>query len=398
MKARFLDGITSITAEEWNRVAGDEYPFLRHEFLLALEESGSASPSRGWQPQHLVVEEGGRLLAVLPLYIKQHSMGEYVFDQSWARAYQRHGLNYYPKLLGAIPFTPASGPRLAFLECDTGQLMNVVCNALQQHCAKINASGWHVLFPEEDSLPLWQQTASQTRLGCQFHWFNEGYASFDDFLGTFSSRKRKEVKRERRRVAEQGVQIKRLSGDDITAEDWQAFFRFYQLTNLKYNGHGGYLTADFFMRLYAVMRSHLLLVMAFDENSEPVAGALNMIGANTLYGRYWGCEREIDQLHFELCYYQGIDYCIEHGLQRFDPGAQGEHKIARGFRPIMTFSRHWLADRQFNQAIGDFLTEESTAVIQYCQAASAGLPFRRNSTDQECLSMPFCSSGQAAFR
>lgn len=376
MKARFLDSIDAIHPQEWNAISGTDYPFLRHEFLQMLEASGSASARRGWQPQHLLVEDDGALIATLPLYIKQHSMGEYVFDHSWARAYQQHGLDYYPKLVSAIPFTPASGPRLSFIPCDTQRLMTVITEALQQRCAELNASGWHVLFPPESSLPLWRQAGSDTRLGCQFHWLNEGYGSFDDFLATFTSRKRKELKRERRIVQEHGTQILRLTGEAITLEHWQAFFRFYQLTNLKYNGHGGYLTPDFFVRLYAGFRDQLLLVLALDADGAAIAGALNIIGSDTLYGRYWGCEREVEHLHFELCYYQGIEWCIENGLQRFDPGAQGEHKIARGFRPTLTYSQHWIAHPAFRDAIASFVREEAEAVRQYQQDTSNALPFK----------------------
>lgn len=376
MKARFIDSINAIGAKAWNAITGTDYPFLRHEFLHALEASGSACAARGWQPQHLLIEDNDALLAVMPLYLKRHSMGEYVFDQSWARAYQRHGLDYYPKLVSAIPFTPASGPRLAHIACDNALLMNTVRTALQQHSEQLGASGWHVLFPQDDELPLWQQTDSAQRLGCQFHWFNDNSRCFEDFLANFASRKRKELKRERRKVTEQGITLQRLTGDAITPEHWQAFYRFYQLTNLKYNGHGGYLMPDFFVRLYAVMREHLLLVMAFDEDGEAIAGALNVIGSDTLYGRYWGAIRDVEYLHFEACYYQGIEFCIERGLQRFDPGAQGEHKIPRGFRPVLTYSQHWIGHPAFRDAIGDFVREEAEAVRQYQHEACTALPFK----------------------
>jgi predicted N-acyltransferase len=380
MHARFIDGIAAIAVDEWNAVAGTDYPFLRHEFLFALESSGSVCVARGWQPLHLLVEEDGRLIAVLPLYIKTHSFGEYVFDRAWAEAYRRHGLNYYPKLVSAIPFTPASGPRLAFVACDTSALMQTVAPALQKKCAEIGASGWHVLFPEEPVLPLWQQANSHVRLGCQFHWFNDRYKTFDDFLATFTARKRKELKRERRKVTGQGMRLQRYSGAQITEDVWQEFYRFYQATNLKYNGHGGYLTADLFARLHRVMADQMLLVMAYQqedgaEKECAIAGALNFFSSDTLYGRYWGAVREVEFLHFEACYYQGIEFCIERGLQRFDPGAQGEHKIARGFRPVLTYSQHWIAQPDFRVAIFNFLDEEGVAVKQYRQQACAALPF-----------------------
>lgn len=379
MKARFIDNIEKISSETWNSITGIDYPFLRHEFLHALEASQSVCAARGWQPQHLLIENNETLIATLPLYIKSHSMGEYVFDRGWAEAYQRNGLPYYPKLLSAIPFTPASGPRLSFIDCDKSQLLQTVAEALQQHCEKIGASGWHILFPEQQALQDWQNVGSDTRLGCQFHWRNDNYETFDDFLAGFASRKRKELKRERRCVADQNIRLERLTGEQITIKHWQEFYRFYQLTNLKYNGHGGYLTADFFVRLHQSMRDHLLLVMAYDENNEAIAGALNFFSPHTLYGRYWGATRDVEHLHFEACYYQGIEFCIERKLKRFDPGAQGEHKIVRGFHPTLTYSQHWIAHTGFREAIRNFLAEESKGVQQYQQEACSALPFKAGS-------------------
>lgn len=378
MRARMIDSIANITADEWNAVAGTDYPFLRHEFLLVLETSGSVCAARGWQPSHLLIEDNDTLIAVLPLYIKTHSFGEYVFDRAWAEAYQHHGLKYYPKLVSAIPFTPASGPRLAFIECDTVELMQTIAQALLKKCTETGASGWHVLFPEEQALPLWQQASSLVRLGCQFHWFNDQYKTFDDFLATFTARKRKELKRERRKVMEQGVRLQRFTGAQITESIWQQFHRFYQMTNLKYNGHEGYLTGELFASLHSVMAGQMLLVMAFQQeggNEVAIAGALNFYSSDTLYGRYWGTVSDVEFLHFEACYYQGIEFCIERGLKIFDSGAQGEHKIARGFRPIFTYSQHWIAHPSFRTAIRNFLDEEGEAVKQYRQQAFSALPF-----------------------
>ena len=382
MHTRFIDSIAAIPASDWNAVAGTDYPFLRYEFLLALEASDSVCAARGWQPSHLLVEDDGRLIAVLPLYIKTHSFGEYVFDRTWAEAYQRHGLGYYPKLLSAIPFTPASGTRLACNQDDASALTLVVADALRQRCAVIGASGWHVLFPEASALPLWQQADSDVRLGCQYHWFNEHYKTFDDFLAACTARRRKELKRERRKVAEQRVRLQRFTGAQITEEIWQQFYRFYQLTNLKYNRHGGYLTPQFFTELQRTMAGQMLLVMAYQEDAggaegeSAIAGALNFFSSDTLYGRYWGSIHDVEFLHFEACYYQGIEFCIERGLRRFDPGAQGEHKIARGFRPVLTYSQHWIAHPGFRAAIQDFLEEEGAAVRRYQQQACAALPFK----------------------
>lgn len=378
MRVRFIDNLDAVTPDAWNAIAGSQYPFLQHRFLHALEASGSVSAQRGWQPQHLLVEDEQTLLAVMPLYIKQHSMGEYVFDHSWASAYQRHGLHYYPKLVSAIPFTPAGGPRLSIhADCNHTAVMQAVMQALQTQCAARQASSWHVLFPDESESQQWLENNALERLGCQFHWHNRHFTDFDDFLSTFVSRKRKEVKRERRRVTDQGIHIMRFTGDAITSEHWQAFYRFYQLTNLKYNGHGGYLTERCFDILFNNLRDEMMLAMAFDETGNAIAGALNIIGSDTLYGRYWGCDREVEYLHFELCYYQGIDFCIEQGLQRFDPGAQGEHKIARGFRPVITRSFHEIQHPSFRSAVADFLKEESIAVRHYQQRTAESLPFKQ---------------------
>ena len=373
--SRFINSITEVGADRWQAVAGTDYPFLRYDFLYALEASGSVGANSGWQPRHLLIEENGELVAALPLYLKQHSYGEYVFDWSWADAWHRNGIPYYPKLVSAIPFTPATGPRLLYQHSDPGTLMDYVGKTLKHYCQEQGASGWHVLFPEQAESSLWQQTGAHLRIGCQFHWFNNHYRDFDDFLATFSSRKRKNLNKERRRVSEQGVQLHRLTGEAITEEHWRRFYHFYQITYAKRSGHGGYLTADFFRRLHA-MRDQLLLVIAC-EGETAIAGALYFFSSTTLYGRYWGAIKDVDQLHFEACYYQGIEFCIERGLQRFDPGAQGEHKIQRGFQPVLTYSRHWLAHPGFHEAVGRFVAEEADHVRDYRQQACALLPFRK---------------------
>jgi hypothetical protein len=375
MKARFISSIEQVGIDKWNAIAGIDYPFLRYEFLHALEASGSVGAQSGWQPQHLLVENADELMAILPLYIKMHSFGEYVFDHAWAQAYERHGLDYYPKLLSAIPFTPATGSRLAHNVTDEAELIKIVSDALIKQCESINASSWHCLFPSEKELPAWQLSGADLRIGCQYHWFNNGYASMDDFLHEFTSRKRKVVKRERARVVEQGVTLKRLTGNQITIEHWQQFYHFYQLTYAKYSGHGGYLRPEFFVQIHETMRDQLLLVMAY-EGDTAIAGALNFFSSDTLYGRYWGSIKEFDCLHFEACYYQGIEFCIERGLKKFDPGAQGEHKIARGFVPTITHSFHWVAHPEFRQAIQHFLVEESKAIHAYQAQAMQGLPFK----------------------
>ena len=374
--SRFLGSINEISRESWQQVAGTDYPFLRHEFLAALEDSGSVSPRTGWQPKHLLIEENGQLVAVMPLYLKTHSWGEYVFDWSWADAYQRHGLAYYPKLLAAIPFTPATGPRLCLKHPQADAVADFTQQSLQQHCLNFGASGWHVLFTDDTENTLWQTGDAAQRIGCQFHWFNQGFHTFDDFLATFSSRKRKNLKKERQRVADQGVQLERLTGEQITEAHWARFYYFYQITYARHSGHGGYLTEDFFHRLFRDMRDSMLLVTA-RQSDEIIAGALNFFSSDTLYGRYWGAIRDIDCLHFEACYYQGIEFCIERGLQRFDPGAQGEHKIQRGFTPILTHSWHWLANPDFDQAVKRFMQEEALHIRHYREQAKTLLPFKQ---------------------
>lgn len=376
MQYRFLSRIADVTAAQWNAVTGTHYPFLRHEFLHALESSGSVTAQRGWQPLHLIVEQDDRLLAVMPLYIKTHSMGEFVFDHSWAEAFRRYGYAYYPKLLIAVPFTPATGPRLAHTECDQNELLACIGQALNEKIQQLDASSWHVLFAQETEFEVWQQLGGAERIDCQFQWHNRNYRDFNDFLNEFASRKRKSLRKERERLQQAGLQFKRLRGEQISAEHWQHFYRFYQLTNYKYNRHGGYLTDAFFTGLHAHLRDQLLLVLAY-QNDEPVAGALNFYFSDTLYGRYWGCVREIEYLHFETCYYQGIEFCIEQGLKRFDPGVQGEHKLARGFEPVLTHSFHFIEQPAFRQPIQHFLAEEADYVRRYQQEAQSALPFKQ---------------------
>ena len=381
MNVRFIDDIHQISAEAWHSLVGTDYPFLRYEFLAALEESQSVGGESGWQPMHLLVEsDDGRLLAAMPLYLKSHSYGEYVFDWSWAEAYENHGLVYYPKLLAAIPFTPATGPRLVKTADCSDEVTAVVAQALQDKAQQLSASGWHILFVDEQELAQWVKTGADMRLGCQFHWYNDSYTDFDSFLAAMNSKKRRTLRKERNSLIAQGIEFKRLTGDAITPTIWQRFQAFYQLTNLKYNRHHGYLTPDFFERIYHTMRDSLLLVVAFDGD-EAIAGALYFLGKNTLYGRYWGCIREIEFLHFETCYYQGIEYCIEQGIQRFDSGAQGEHKVPRGFRPTFTYSVHWLKHTGFKQAVKRFLIEESVAIQRYRDEMSQALPFRQIESD-----------------
>lgn len=379
MFARHLDSLAQIDAYLWNSLAGAAYPFLRHEFLLALEITGCTRRSTGWQAHHLLVwdsEDENSLLAILPMYLKYNSFGEYVFDWSWADAYNRHGLDYYPKLLSAVPFTPSTGPRLCIATgTDPESIIDFTLATLKADTERLGASGWHLLFPEQAMSDTLAARGCHQRLGCQYQWFNRGYASFDDFLASFSSRKRKNIRKERQRVLEAGITFRHLTGQDICSGDWDAFYGFYENTYLV-RGREPYLNPAFFKALGETMPDSLLLVLAM-HGEQPIAGALSLLGKDTLYGRYWGAERDYQFLHFETCYYQGIDYCLARGLKRFDSGAQGEHKIQRGFEPVPTWSNHWLAHSGFQAAIESFLGDEERHLKQYISHAGSFLPFKK---------------------
>lgn len=374
---RFCDCITALAPQTWNALAGADSPFLRHEFLRALEETGCADADSGWQPHHLLVTQRGRTVAAMPLYLKSHSWGEYVFDWSWADAYRRNGRRYYPKLVTSIPFTPSAGRRLLVVpDVDAQAVTRAVVAAVIREARSLGASSWHVLFPAVDEQARFSAAGLRPRIGCQYHWYNRGYASFEDFLATFSSRKRKNLRKERAAVHGAGIRFQHLDGHAITRSLWQIFHGFYQNT-YEVRGQQGYLSLAFFEQLGRTMPENLLLVLALHEDT-PIAAALSLRDDTTLYGRYWGSRDDYQFLHFETCYYQGIDYCIAHGLQHFDSGAQGEHKIQRGFEPIITYSNHWIADPQFDAAIGDFLLREAEHVRQYREEAAGLLPFRQD--------------------
>jgi len=378
VRFRFITTLADVEAAAWNALAGNDYPFLRHEFLLALEQTACTTGKTGWLPQHLLVEAADNtLVALLPLYVKSHSMGEYVFDWAWADAYQRHGLDYYPKLLSAIPFTPCAGPRLCVAShINMEALLPRVLQAVTTRADDIGASSWHLLFPQDSLRDATVAQGLMLRTGCQYQWFNNGYSSFDDFLTTFASRKRKNLRKERDTVAAAGITLQTLEGEAVTPEQWQQFYRFYANT-YRVRGRKPYLNAEFFQQIARTMPERLMLVLAH-RGADAVAGALFFKGADTLYGRYWGSSEEVPCLHFEACYYQGIDYCIRHQLKRMDSGAQGEHKIQRGFAPLNTWSSHWIAREDFRQAIGRYVQEEATHVGEYIQQAAGYLPFRKD--------------------
>lgn len=370
--ARILAGVSEIPAAQWDALAGAENPFMSHAFLSAMEDSGSVGPGTGWQATPVVMEsDSGLLLAALPAYLKGHSQGEYVFDHSWADAWQRAGGRYYPKLQIAAPFTPATGPRLLLADPALGVPL---LRAAEQLCEQNGFSSAHATFIESAQLPIFESAGWLLRSDIQFHWENRGYASFDDFLGELASRKRRALRKERA-AAIAGLEIRHLTGSDIGEAEWDAFWVFYQDTGARKWG-SPYLTREAFSLLGARMGDKLLLIFAY-RDGRPIAGAMNVIGPDALYGRYWGCTEHVPFLHFELCYYQAIDAAIARGLRWVEAGAQGGHKLARGYEPVQTWSAHWIADPGFREAVGDFLERERRGVEADCNYLDQRTPFRK---------------------
>jgi predicted N-acyltransferase len=419
---RFINSIHQIGQNQWEALSSTDNPFLRFEFLAALEDCqcidspalSTSSLNSGWIPSYAVLEcKEQQILAIAPVFKKLHSYGEYVFDWGWAEAYQKHGLEYYPKLVWAIPFTPSTGPRI-ISQGNTEQLAlyhQQIANGLTEYCHNKRFSGWHCLFPTAFA----QAAVSQAALGnkaadynimqrtsCQFHWFNDSgpnhsgfnsprsnnpginnrFNNFSHYLEKFTSRKRKNIKKERLKLLESGFIFHKKVADQITPADIKNFYHCYQLTYVKRNMRG-YLTLEFFQQILQTMPDQLLLVQAQYKNENKqsgegkiVANALYFKDNDNLYGRYWGCLEEFDSLHFECCYYQGIEYCIEHDISHFDPGTQGEHKISRGFEPTICYSQHWIAHPQFGQAIDNFLKEEQLDIQDYATQAAEHLPFK----------------------
>ncbi len=373
---RFVNSIAELGEQAWNALAGEDYPFSRYQFLDALEKTQAVGGQSGWLVHHLIAYQGDILVAAVPGYVKQHSYGEYVFDHVWANAYHQYQLAYYPKLVSAIPFTPISGSRILIREgIDHSAVITALDDFVPRHCHEQGYSGWHLLFPGSELSSAFKPPVLQ-RKAVHFQWTNESYQSFDDFLAAFSSRKRKNLKKERASIAQQGIEVEVWEGSEINAELWRSFYDFYQMTYAKRSGHGGYLSSSFFEDIASTMSDYLVLMMA-KRNGEYIAGALNFKGDNALYGRYWGCIEETNNLHFELCYYQGIEYCIAKGLARFDPGVQGEHKIQRGFRPTYTYSNHWLAEEGFREPVAEFISKENEMLAAYFEDASTYLPFKK---------------------
>lgn len=377
LSARVVAGLAEVPAESWDACAGDDNPFVSHAFLEALEESGSATAKTGWLPQHLLIEDsGGRLVAAAPLYLKSHSYGEYVFDWGWAEAYLRAGGRYYPKLQCAVPFTPVPGPRLLVRPDAPEGTEATLIEMLVEVARRRGVSSLHVTFPTEAEWHALGAAGFLQRQGQQFHWTNRGYRDFEDFLGALSSRKRKQIRRERRDALAGGISIRVLTGKEIMTRHWDAFFRFYRATSDRKWGDP-YLTRRFFDLLGERLADRVALVMA-EKDGALVAGALNLIGREALYGRNWGCLGDFPFLHFECCYYQAIEFAIARGLARVEAGAQGPHKIQRGYLPVPTYSAHWIADPALGRAVADFLRRETRSVERERAELARLSPYRRD--------------------
>lgn len=373
---RVAERIGEIDAAEWDACAGPENPFLCHAFLSALEDSGSVAPDTGWLPQHLVAEtDGGAIVGVVPAYLKSHSQGEYVFDHGWADAYMKAGGRYYPKLQIAVPFTPATGWRILLkpgVDLDLAiQLAGASLTLAQQR----RASSVHITFPTEDEWTRLGAAGWLRRIGMQYHWTNEGYRSFDDFLEALASRKRKTLRKERREVAESGIKVRAITGPEIREEHWHTFFRYYLDTVDRKWAHA-YLNEAFFLRLGATMADKVVLVIG-EADGRMIAGALNLLGTDTLYGRNWGAEGDYRFLHFEACYYKAIDFAIERGLKRVEAGAQGTHKIQRGYLPTPTYSLHHIFDPRLAKPVEDALKRERAHMTREIERLMELSPFRK---------------------
>lgn len=368
--ARLAPGVAALDEAQWDALSGGD-PLLSHAFLAALEDSGSVGPGTGWSPAPIVIEEDGRLLAAAPAYLKSHSQGEYVFDHGWADAWQRAGGHYYPKLQIAVPFTPVPGPRLL------GSRPQQLLAAVEAVALQGELSSAHITFIDEAGSSECERRGWLIRHGIQYHWFNRGYSSFDDFLAALRSPKRKAIRKERS-AARDGLEFRTLRGSEIGAAEWDAMWAFYQDTGSRKWGHP-YLTREFFQLAADRLGDQMLLFLACREG-QPVAGALNFIGQDALYGRYWGALEDVPFLHFELCYYQAVEWAIDHRLSQVQAGAQGEHKLARGYEPVITRSAHFIPNNSFRRAVADFLDGERTAVANEIAWLREALPYRSSSS------------------
>lgn len=374
MHTDIIADLSTLDPTAWDRLCDGDNPFVRHSFLVALENN-ACLVEYGWYPQHMVAYENGQLVAAMPMYIKDNSYGELVFDWAWADAYHRQGIPYYPKLVTAIPYTPATGPRLLVApDVDYSVYASALINAALAHADNTGMSSIHWLFTNEQDTALLRQQGMAMRLGCQFHWRNQGYTSFDHYLARFTSDKRKKIRRERKRVRDEQIQLEIRHGDEMTEAHWQVFHRFYTSTFDRKSGMAT-LSLAFFEELGRTMAENVVVVLA-KHHGEYVASAFNLKGKSTLYGRHWGCNAHYHSLHFEACYYQGLEYCIDRGLNGFEPGAQGEHKISRGFLPTATWSAHWIQQPEFATAIARFTEQEQQGMQHYIDSLTAHSPFK----------------------
>jgi predicted N-acyltransferase len=373
MPVQTTDSLSRIAPSQWDALLPDDQPFLRHAFLSALEDSGSLGPRSGWRAEHLLLVEDERLIAAMPAYRKWHSYGEYVFDHAWADACRRAGIAYYPKLLSAVPFSPVGGARILAATPQAGRELLAI---VPEYAESEQLSSVHVNFTDAfaDSL-LAQEPAWMQRYGCQFHWRNRDYRDFQDFLDALSSRKRKQMRKEREQVAGQGIEFEWLEGHQLSEALWDFVYACYSNT-YEVRGQSPYLTREFFSLVAERMPEAIRVVLA-RQGSRPVAMAFSLIGGDSFYGRYWGCLAEFDRLHFETCFYQGMDFAIAHGLKRFDAGAQGEHKLIRGFEPVITHSWHYLSHPGLKNAVSEFLEQERVGVLAYAEDARTALPYRQ---------------------
>ncbi len=365
----------AVAKADWARVEPKDFPFADHEYLRALETGGAATGGTGWAPVKLTAWKGDALEAASLLYVKTHSYGEYIFDWGWAQAYERHGVPYYPKVLSAIPFTPATGPKLLFAEGAPREVRAAeLLAAAKQLTDQLGASSLHYLFLTTEEVPYFERAGFLIRHSFQYHWTNAGYPSFEAFLETLKARKRKQIVKEREELRQEGLAITRLTGGELTAEHAELFYGFY-LSTINKMGAIPYLTLEFYKSVFATMKDHLVLFLA-ERNGVPVAGSLCYEKGDTLFGRYWGAGEEIRNLHFELCYYRPIEHAIEKGLRLFEAGAQGEHKVARGFLPALTLSAHWIRHPEFAKAIANFIDEEKASIATYFDSMKEHSPYR----------------------
>lgn len=378
LKLELVDSISTLDSESWDALVGG-MPLLSHAFLSALEESNSIGKGTGWQLCPMLVFDGTKLVGAIPLFVKSHSYGEYVFDWSWAEAYHKSGLHYYPKLIAAIPFSPITSQRLLVASVhNASEIQSLMVKALEEIMHNNEFSSVHVLFPNEDSAAILKQENWLQRHGVQFQWHNESFQSFDEFLSKLTQSKRKKIRQERNKVVNSGVICDRIKGQDVTEEQWDFFYQCYCNTYLDHRSTP-YLTREFFKIIAKTMPENILLVLAY-KDSAPIASALNFYDQNTLYGRYWGCLEHVSNLHFEVCYYQAQEFCITEKINYFEGGAQGEHKLARGFKPKATCSFHKIAHPQFAKAIEDFVIREAQGIAQYTNELEERAPFKLSST------------------